>query len=66
MNSEIIPAAVTQAELDKIKKLETEIGKVVLAVEPEPQYATLDQGQLDQLRQIEQEMGVVMVAFKSD
>ena len=64
MNPEITPAQVSNKDLDKIRALEEEIGKVVLAVEPQPQYASLSDEQLDRLRKIEAEMGVVMVAFK--
>jgi hypothetical protein len=64
MNPEITPAKITANELDKIQALEQDIGKVVLAVEPQPRYADLDSSQLNQLRSIEQEMGVTMVAFE--
>ena len=64
MNQDLTPANVSPEELNKIRALEAEIGKVVVAVEPPPQVAKLTREQLNQLRQIEQEMGVVMVAYR--
>jgi hypothetical protein len=65
MNTEFAPAKVNDSQLEKIRNLEQNIGKVIVAIEPKQQFARLTQDQLNELRTAEQELGVVMVAYES-
>lgn len=51
-------------DLMKVKKLEQELGKIVLAYDPEPVYAELTDEQLRKLQSLEKELGVILLAYK--
>jgi hypothetical protein len=51
-------------DLNKIQKLEKELGKVILANEPDSPYADLKPEELEKVRQLEKELNVVLLAYK--
>jgi hypothetical protein len=59
-------AKLNKDDINKLQKLENEIGKIVLAYEPthESMYATLSDDQVEQLRQLEKAWNVVLLAYK--
>jgi len=65
MHTEFTPAKVDESQLQKIKDLEQNIGKVVVAIQPKQMFAQLTQDQLTALQTTERELGVVMVAYES-
>lgn len=62
---ELEPAKISDAEIEKIKSLEQEMGKVLLAVEKPRRIANLSEEQLDSLKKTEESLGCVMVAYTS-
>ena len=65
MQSQYAPAEVNSKQLERIKQLEQSLGKVIVAVEPSPEYARLTSEQLAEIQRAERELGVVMVAYES-
>jgi len=63
MSAEYAPAAVDAAQLEEIKQLEQQLGKVIVAVEPAAEYASLTTEELTAIRKAEQKLGLVMVAY---
>jgi len=57
-------AEIDDAKLKEIQALESELGKAVVAVESEPEPATMTPAQLDRLKQAEKDLGVVLVAYE--
>ncbi len=58
-------AELSEAEIQKIRDLETELGKVcLLAIEKPPEFAELNDGQLARIQRLEKELGVRLVAYK--
>ena len=59
-------ARLNKDDLNKVQSLEKEIGKIVLAIEPdrESPYADLNKEQLQKVQQLEKELGVVLLAYK--
>ena len=60
---ELEPAKISDDEIEKIKSLEQEMGKVLLAVEKPRRIATLSEEQLESLKKTEESLGCVMVAY---
>jgi hypothetical protein len=58
-------AKLNKDDINKLQKLENEIGKIVLAYEPirESVYANLSDEQIDQLRRLEKDWNVVLLAY---
>jgi hypothetical protein len=50
-------------QLAKVQQLEREIGRVVVAVEPQTVPAELSQDELRRLQAIEKEMGLILLAY---
>ena len=50
-------------QLAKLQQLERELGRVVVAVEPQTKPAELSQDELRRLQQVEREMGLILVAY---
>jgi hypothetical protein len=50
--------------VSKVKALEKEIGKLVVALEPRVRVATLAGSQLERLQKLEQELGVILMAYE--
>ena len=57
-------AKLTEAQLDKVRSLETELGTWVVAVEPQFQLADLTAVQLEKLQKAESELGVILLAYE--
>ena len=62
---ELEPAKISDNEIEKIKSLEQEMGKVLLAVEKPRRIAKLSEEQLESLKKTEESLGCVMVAYTS-
>ncbi len=56
-------AELDRSRLGKLKKLEQELGKVIVAVEPQYQFARLSDQQLARLQKAEREIGAVLLAY---
>jgi len=63
MSAEYAPAAVDAAQLDEIKQLEQQLGKIIVAVQPAAEYASLTRDELKAIRTAEEKLGLVMVAY---
>jgi len=50
-------------QLTKLQRLEREIGRVVVAVEPQTTTAELNQDELRRLQEVEREMGLILLAY---
>ena len=60
-----LPVAKLEGEaLDKVKALEAELGKVVVAYQPAPRFAHLTPEQMQKMQQLEVELGIVLLAFE--
>jgi hypothetical protein len=59
-------ARLNKDALNKVQELEKDIGKVVLAYEPDDQspYADLNAAQVEKIRALESELQVVILAYK--
>jgi len=58
-------AQLDQALLKNVQQLESELGVVLVAIEPDPQPATLSDDQLQRIRSLEQQTGKVLLAYAS-
>ncbi len=56
-------AQLDEARLAKVKKLESDLGAIVVAYQPTFKPADLDRSQLARLREVEEELGFILVAF---
>lgn len=56
-------ASLDTASLEKIKKLESDLDLVLLALRPLPKVASLSPSQLGELKTEEQKLGKVLVAY---
>ena len=63
MSTEYAPAAVDAAQLEEIKQLEQQLGKIIVAVKPTAEYASLTRAELKAIRSAEEKLGLVMVAY---
>ena len=52
--------------LDKLHKLEDELGAFVVALQPQYPLAELPPEKISQLQQAEKDLGVVLLAYKKD
>jgi len=58
-------AKLSEAEVEKIRDLEAELGRVLLlAVEKPPEFAELKKDQLAKIQKLEKELDVRLVAYK--
>jgi len=57
-------ANLDEADLEKVKALEEELGACVLALTPNFSFAKLDEAQIQKLKELEKELGVVLVAYR--
>ncbi len=57
------PASLDAGRVEQLQALEQELGKVVVALEPEAAVADLDEGSVRKLQEAERRLGVVMVAY---
>ena len=64
MVSHYHPAPLDAAALDSIHSLEADLGKVVVALEPD-RPAALTEAEVHRLRSMEERLGVVIVAYES-
>lgn len=58
-------ADLDSARLEKVRKLEKELGAYVVALEPQVPLAKLTGEQLARLEAAEKELGVVLLAYKT-
>ena len=66
MASQYQPADLSDEQLEQLRHLEKDLGKVVVAVEPQPQYAELSDAALSNLKNAEKKLGVIMIAYEND
>ncbi len=57
-------APVTESGVEEIHSLESDLGKVVLALKPHAPIARLSKTQVARLTEVEQRLGVVIVAYE--
>jgi hypothetical protein len=57
-------ANLDEAEVERIRQMEEQLGTLILALEPHYPPAELTSEQLDRLRALEQELGVVLIAYR--
>lgn len=57
-------ARLNKDAIDRVQNLEKEIGKIVIAFEPESIYAELSEDQLKKVQQVEKELGILLIAYK--
>lgn len=57
------PSNLGDQGLNEVKSLEAELGKVVVALEPDIPPAELDDEQLARIQAVEKKLGVVIVAY---
>lgn len=57
-------AALDQEKLDRLRALESKLGVTVVALEPDPPYASLTDDQMKELQSAEKVLGTVLVAYK--
>ncbi|MEM7195232.1 MAG: hypothetical protein AAF402_09795 [Pseudomonadota bacterium] len=65
MNSHYTPAPLDIEQLAKIQSLEESIGKVVVAVQPESEFAQLTGDELYKIQKMEKDLGIVILAYNS-
>jgi hypothetical protein len=58
-------AELDQADLKNVQQLESELGVVLVAIEPDPQPASLSNEQLHRIRTLEQQTGKVLLAYSN-
>lgn len=59
------PATLDEGSLERLRKLEQELGSVIVAYKADSPFANLSEDQLQRLKALEQELGVVLLAFKT-
>lgn len=59
-------AQLDYSKIERIQKLEQEIGTPVIAVEKKCHWTDLDQDRLNKLQSVEQELGVVLLAYEQE
>jgi hypothetical protein len=62
--SDVKFAQLDATQIESLKALESELGKVVVAVEPVARPAKLSQDQLQRLQAAETELGVILLALE--
>lgn len=58
------PADLDDNKLNKVKALESELGKTVVAVASPCEPAAMTPAELDKLKKAEDQLGVVLVAYE--
>ena len=58
------PAHLGESRLRTVQSLESNLGKVVVALQPDAPTARLTGNELTNLKEIEQRLGVVIVAYE--
>jgi hypothetical protein len=56
-------ANLDETRLEDVRKLESELGKVIVALQPNDPIADLSDDQVAQVRALEEKHGIVIVAF---
>lgn len=59
-------AELDPTRLEKVRKLEEELGAYVVALEPQVRLAELKGQQLERLKAAEKELGVVLLAYEGE
>lgn len=57
-------ANLEEAEVERIRQMEEQLGTLILALEPHYPVAELSEEQLAKLHALERELGVVLIAYK--
>lgn len=57
-------ADLEEAEVERIRQMEEQLGTLILALEPHYPIAELSGEQLQKLHALEQELGVVLIAYR--
>jgi len=57
------PAHLSREQLDALLTLERELGKTVVALQPNTQISSLDEDELGRVKRMEDALGVVLVAY---
>lgn len=57
-------AQLDERSLSKVKALEQEIGKLIVALEPRVRVAALAGAQLERMQKLEKELGIILVAYE--
>jgi hypothetical protein len=57
------PAHLSKEQLESLLELERQLGKTVVALQPDTHVATLDDGELGRVKTMEDTLGVVLVAY---
>jgi hypothetical protein len=65
MTQRVEIAKLTEAQLDKVRELEADLGTWVVAMKPKFRLAELKEKQLEKLRAVEKELGVVLLAYEA-
>ncbi len=64
MMNHMHPAPIDDKGLERVRALEQKLGKVLVAVEPDPAYARLDREELAALQQAERELDTILIAYE--
>ena len=57
-------ANLEEADVERIRQMEEQLGTLILALEPHYPVAELSEEQLAKLHALERELGVVLIAYK--
>lgn len=60
------PAHLSHEQLESLLQLERELGKTVVALQPDTRLADLDDGEVGRVKHMEDALGVVLVAYDRD
>jgi len=64
MDTQYLTATIDENQLAQIRDLEQDLGKVLVAMRPEPtSYSDLTESQLSKIKLVEEKLGMVIVAF---
>lgn len=59
-------AKLTDKELARLQAMESELGALVVALEPQYKMAKLSDEQVEQLKSLEASLGVILLAYNND
>ncbi len=57
-------ASLSSEQLEKIQSLESELGYLLLALQPKYSIADLDNNALDKVKKLEEDLGIVLLAYQ--
>ncbi len=57
------PAHLSREQLESLLELERELGKTVVALQPDVRISELDETELSRVKRMEEDLGVVLVAY---